>query len=89
MTTICGYTGFEFLRPLISDMIQDDPTKRPKIDEVIKRFEDIVHNLTAWKLRSRTSSRRANIFQDVGHVFSHWKRRIVFVTKRTPAIPGV
>ena len=89
MTTMRGYPGFEFLRPLIRDMMQDDPTKRPKIGEVIKRFEDIVHNLSAWKLRSRTSSRRANIFQDVGHLFSHWKRRLVFVTKGTPAIPGI
>ena len=70
-------------------MIQDDPTKRPKMDEVVKRFEDIVRKLSPWKLRSRTSSRRANIFQNVGHVFSHWKRRLVFVTKGTPAIPGV
>ena len=89
MSTIRGYTGFEFLRPLISDMIQDDPTKRPKIDDVTKRFEDIVHSLSAWKLRSRTSSRRANIFQGVGHLFSHWKRRLVFVTKGTPAIPSL
>ena len=89
MTTMRGYPGFEFLRPLISDMMQDDPTKRPKIDEVINLFEDIVRNLSAWKLRSRTSSRRANIFQDVGHVFSHWKRRLIFVTKGTPAIPAV
>ena len=89
MTTIRGYPGFEFLRPLINDMIQDDPTKRPKIDEVIERFEDIAKKLSAWKLRSRTSSRRSNIFQDVGHLFSHWKRKIVFVTKGTPGIPAV
>ena len=89
MTTIRGYPGFNFLRPLINDMIQDDPTKRPKMDEVITRFEEIVRKLSAWKLRSRTSSRRANIFQDIGHLFSHWKRKIVYVTNGTPAIPVV
>ena len=70
-------------------MIQDDPTMRPKMDEVITRFEEIVRKLSAWKLRSRTSSRRANIFQDIGHLFSHWKRKIVYVTNGTPAIPVV
>ena len=89
MTSIRGYPGFNFLRPLINDMIQDDPTKRPKMDDVITRFEEIVSKLSAWKLRSRTSSRRANIFRDVGHLFSHWKRKIAFVANGTPAIPSV
>ncbi|KDR71819.1 hypothetical protein GALMADRAFT_126764 [Galerina marginata CBS 339.88] len=86
-TSIRGYRGFEFLRPLVNDMMQTDPAKRPKIDEVVKRFDDIANGLTTWKLRSRTSSRRANIFQDFGHFVAHWSRKIVFVAKGTPAVP--
>ncbi|KAF9232383.1 hypothetical protein BU15DRAFT_55077 [Melanogaster broomeanus] len=33
--------GFEFMAPLINDMVQDDPNKRPTMDEVVTRFEDI------------------------------------------------
>src|SRR5882762_9318472 len=80
MTTMRGCTGFEFLRPLISDMILSRPATENR--RGYKCFEAIlvVHNPSAtWKLRSRTSSRRANIFQDVGHMFSHWKRIIVFL----------
>ena len=43
----------EFMVPLVNDMVQDDPTKRPTIDEVVKRFEEIRRSLPWWKLRSR------------------------------------
>ncbi|KAJ6496860.1 hypothetical protein DFH09DRAFT_945771 [Mycena vulgaris] len=44
--------GFEFMRPLVSDMVQDDPAKRPTIDEVVARFDEIRAGLSSWKLRS-------------------------------------
>ncbi|KDR71783.1 hypothetical protein GALMADRAFT_74620 [Galerina marginata CBS 339.88] len=87
LTSFRGYRGFEFLKPLIDDMVQDDPTKRPKMDDVLRRFDDVVKGLSAWKLRSRTSSRRANIFQDIKHSFWHWRRKFTFIIKRTAAIP--
>ena len=34
------YHGLEFLSPLETDMVQDDPTKRPTIDEVVRRGEE-------------------------------------------------
>ncbi|KAJ7748427.1 hypothetical protein B0H16DRAFT_1553380 [Mycena metata] len=45
--------GFEFMRPLVSDMVQSDPAKRPTIDEVVSRFQEIHSRLSWWKLRSR------------------------------------
>ncbi|KAJ6496871.1 hypothetical protein DFH09DRAFT_1103500 [Mycena vulgaris] len=44
--------GFAFMRPLVSDMVQDDPAKRPTIDEVVARFDEIRAGLSSWKLRS-------------------------------------
>ncbi|KAF8885559.1 kinase-like domain-containing protein [Gymnopilus junonius] len=78
LTHIRGYRGFDFLRPLINDMVQDDPTKRPQMKDVVNRFNVIAHGLSTWKLRSRTSSRRANVFQD---------RKITFMIEGTSAIP--
>jgi len=84
---IQGYKGFEFLRPLINDMVLNEPSERPKMDEVNKRFQDIVKGLSSWKLRSRTSYRSSTVIEEVGHFLSHWGRKMVFVLLRTPVIP--
>ncbi|KAJ6545128.1 kinase-like domain-containing protein [Mycena sp. CBHHK59/15] len=47
--------GFEFMVPLVADMVQTDPSLRPEMDEVVRRFGDIVQGLNNWKLRSRVS----------------------------------
>ncbi|TRM59178.1 hypothetical protein BD626DRAFT_539448 [Schizophyllum amplum] len=47
--------GLEFLRPLVNDMCQAEPTVRPCMDHVVDRFESIVGSLSSWKLRSRVS----------------------------------
>lgn len=44
--------GLDFLKPLVHDMIQDDPDKRPTMDEAMTRFEDIRKTLSASTLRS-------------------------------------
>ena len=41
------------MKPLVDDMVQDDPSKRPKIDEVVERFDGILRSLSWWKLHSR------------------------------------
>lgn len=68
-------------------MVQEDPSKRPTMDEVVQRFKVIVDNLSAWKLRSRPKWRRAHILEKIILPYRHWKRRFVFVIKQTPAIP--
>ncbi|CCM03211.1 uncharacterized protein FIBRA_05335 [Fibroporia radiculosa] len=45
--------GFEFMRPLVDDMVQDDPSLRPTIDQVVMRFQEIRQGLGYWRLRSR------------------------------------
>ena len=76
------------MEPLINDMIQADPAKRPKIDEVVARFEDIRRGLNSRTLRSRVVDVSEDIFEQVARTTSHWRRRIGFVARRIPAIPG-
>ncbi|KAJ6507345.1 hypothetical protein C8R47DRAFT_1209253 [Mycena vitilis] len=59
--------GFEFMRPLVDDMVQDDPMKRPKIDSdetaIVARFAEMIQKgLSSWKLRSYVPHR----------VVGHW-----------------
>lgn len=51
------YRGFSFMRRLVSDMVQDDPAKRPTIDEVVTRFEKIRHKLGLAQLAMRAGPR--------------------------------
>ncbi|KAF4622397.1 hypothetical protein D9613_009144 [Agrocybe pediades] len=83
-----GYRGLDFLHPLVKKMIQDDPKKRPTIDEAVKEFNELVNGLSSWKLRSRTPSRRANIFKDFAHFLGHWKRRAGYIITRRDPIPN-
>ncbi|KAJ4471466.1 kinase-like domain-containing protein [Lentinula aciculospora] len=82
-----GVDGFEFLRPLVNDMIADDPTKRPTMDEVASRFSDIVGKLHWWKLRSRAVQKDEFLstpFRTVYHIF--WTASMMLLLK--PAIPS-
>ncbi|KAJ7238565.1 kinase-like domain-containing protein [Mycena haematopus] len=78
--------GFEFMRPLVKDMIQADPSQRPSMDEVVQRFSEIVRSLSSWKLRSRVV-KQTEIF-GFYHNIPHWLRRISFIVRRVPPIPA-
>ena len=39
------------MEPLVADMVQADPMKRPTMDEVVTRVSEIRGKLSAWKLR--------------------------------------
>ncbi|KAJ7782463.1 hypothetical protein DFH07DRAFT_764611 [Mycena maculata] len=79
--------GFDFVRPLVSDMVQDDPSKRPTIDEVVDRFDKIRNELSSWKLRSRIVKEGESHWH-WARVVEHWFRRIGFVLMRVPAVPA-
>ena len=76
------------MKPLITSMIQADPEKRPKMDEVVARFDDIRLGLSQRKLRSRVVDVDEDLFERVVRTTSHWRRRIGFVARRVPAIPS-
>jgi hypothetical protein len=75
------------MKPLVYDMVQDDPTKRPTMDEVVARFEVIRKNLSSWKLRSRVVDRTDSFTGGVVRSVKHWKRRIRYIAKGVPPIP--
>ena len=79
--------GLEFIEPLVADMVQDDPSKRPNSDEIVAAFEVIRKGLSTSKLRSRVvekgESRVVCFFRNV----AAWTRRIKYIIKRVPPIP--
>jgi len=77
--------GFEFMRPLVTDMVQTDPSQRPDIDEVVRRFDEIVRGLSTWKLRSRVIKEKTRF--RIHYSIPHWFRRIQFIFGRVPPIP--
>ena len=79
--------GWEFLEPLVADMVQDDPTKRPTIDEVAARYEKICASLSTWKLRSRIIRRKDWEVIGVYRAIRHAYRTVWYVMSCTPAIP--
>ncbi|KAF8901033.1 hypothetical protein CPB84DRAFT_1778298, partial [Gymnopilus junonius] len=71
------------MKLLIDDMVQDDATKQPNIDQCVSRLEEIVGSLSCWKLRSHSTD---NIYGHVYRFFPHWYRRINIV-RGIPPIP--
>jgi hypothetical protein len=57
--------------PPVADMAQDDPAKRPSIDEVVTRFNAMRKKLWTIKLRSRIGRRKEwfSPFRDISHIF--------------------
>ncbi|KAF7324698.1 Protein kinase domain-containing protein [Mycena kentingensis (nom. inval.)] len=81
-----GYRGFEFMEPLLADMMKEEQGDRPTIDEVVERFAEIQKGLSSWKLRSRLVGKREWRFWP-HRIIAHWVRRIGYVLFRRPALP--
>lgn len=73
--------------PLIADMIQDNPSKRPNIDEVVTQLETIRKDQTPLKLRSRIVDKREGMLGDAVRTVLHWARQLGYIARRLPAIP--
>jgi hypothetical protein len=68
-------------------MVQDDPTKRPTIDQVVTRFEAIRKALSASELRSRVSSRDEVAVEGFIRAIPYIARKIKYTLQGRPAIP--
>ncbi|EIM87890.1 uncharacterized protein STEHIDRAFT_76526 [Stereum hirsutum FP-91666 SS1] len=82
-----NYFGFQFIYPLISDMTKADPSKRPKIDEVVAQYHKILDSLSGWKLRSGLIKRK-EIVLSVYKLIPHFIRTIGYVCAGLPSIPN-
>ncbi|KAJ6508061.1 tannase and feruloyl esterase-domain-containing protein [Mycena vulgaris] len=66
--------GFEFMKPLVDDMVADDPVKRSTVAQVVARLDPILEGLSDIKLRSRVARvwQDSNIFVFV-RTISDWR----------------
>ncbi|KAI0930004.1 hypothetical protein AcW1_008785 [Taiwanofungus camphoratus] len=79
--------GVEFMQPLVDDMVQDDPAKRPTIDQVATRFEEICRSLSHWKLRSRLAERNEIPLVRIHRRIRHALRTATYIVTRHSALP--
>ncbi|KAJ6538853.1 hypothetical protein DFH09DRAFT_1090287 [Mycena vulgaris] len=86
------YMGFELMDELVSDMVQVDPTTRPTMDDVVRRFSKIKAGLSEWKLRSRfrEDPRSKYTHTRIGVIRStaFWVRQLYCMARRIPPIPA-
>ena len=75
------------MKPLIDDMVQKDPSKRPTIDEAKIRYEEITNSLRLWKLRSRVVHQKDSYITGFYRSCRHVLRTAKYVMQRQPAIP--
>jgi len=80
--------GLEFLEPLIKDMVQDDPSKRPDMNEVVRRFEDIRKELSYSQLRTGLVFRSSVNRKRLRRAFTHWLQRLRYIILRLPPVPS-
>ncbi|KDQ55733.1 hypothetical protein JAAARDRAFT_133274 [Jaapia argillacea MUCL 33604] len=76
--------GFEFMKPLINDMIQADPEKRPTMDQVMSRFDETRKSLSESKLRSRVVQRGEKPLPKIFFGLGHLARRVQFILGSVP-----
>ncbi|KAJ3776850.1 hypothetical protein FB446DRAFT_784762 [Lentinula raphanica] len=76
-----------FLRELIADMTHDDPLKRPTMDEVVARFEEIRGRLSWWCLRSKVSDKTIPYVFHALYSPIHWSIQLLYILRQKPAIP--
>ncbi|KAJ6631304.1 hypothetical protein B0H10DRAFT_2159705 [Mycena sp. CBHHK59/15] len=72
--------GLEFMNTLVADMVHEDPTKQPKMDEVA--------GLSEWKLRSRITSEGENSVLGMFRSARHWVCQFGFMSRHIAAIPA-
>lgn len=68
-------------------MVLDNPSRRPEIDEVVRRFDKMVLSLSHWKLRSRLVEleEREWAFLTTFRAIAHLFRTIIHIlTFRNP-----
>ncbi|KAI0041322.1 hypothetical protein FA95DRAFT_1548916 [Auriscalpium vulgare] len=79
--------GFEFMVPLVDDMVAHDPTKRPTMEEVIERFRAIRQSLGKRILRARIVRKEECFVVGLWRSVGYWNRRIGYTWRKISAIP--
>ncbi|KAF8264140.1 hypothetical protein EI94DRAFT_1872817 [Lactarius quietus] len=81
------YHGLEFMQPLIADMVQEDLTRWPNMDEVVSCFAEMKKKLGSWKLGSQMACSIELWPVTAWRSIIHWYHTIGFVLAHKAAIP--
>ncbi|KAI0363364.1 hypothetical protein BV20DRAFT_975753 [Pilatotrama ljubarskyi] len=87
MTILQEYRNVEFLSPLVEDMVRTDPSERPTIQEVVRRFRELSKSLGYCKLRSRLVPRDEHASDRFDRSIVHAIRTARYILARKSAIP--
>jgi hypothetical protein len=77
------------MKPLVQDMVQAVPERRPAMDQVVERFDKIRSSLSSRKLRSRVSPPDEVLVARLWRSIPHWLRQIEHIRRGLPAIPDI
>ncbi|KAK0447882.1 uncharacterized protein EV420DRAFT_1483684 [Desarmillaria tabescens] len=77
--------GLDFLRPLVEDMVKENPSERPTIDDVVMRFDAIVKSLSRWRLQALTQLGNQPLF----FPFAYVGRRLKFALMLKSPLPKI
>jgi len=80
--------GVEFMKHLIDDMVQDDPTLRPTIDQVVGRFETMRRRLHWWTLRRRLIENSESLSDTILRTIHHAFRTTAHILLLRSAVPA-
>jgi hypothetical protein len=76
------------MEPLISDMVANDPDKRPSMDQVVDRFDEIRRSLSKAKLRSRIANKNEPGIVAVFRGPVRFIRSVGYILRGIPPIPA-
>lgn len=76
------------MAPLVAEMVQDDPSKRPTIDEVVARFDKVKKALPWWKLRARLVRRDEPTLFYIPRAIGHAVKTMGYIMSLRPAVPS-
>ena len=82
------YEGFDWLQPLVEDMVNTDPSARPDMDAVIARFA-VARRAIPWhKHRSRLILKHSPYsFSRLAHKLRHMAKSVGWLACGVPAVP--
>jgi hypothetical protein len=81
------YKGFGWLKPLVDDMCQEDPSSRPTMVQVMTRYEWMITSFPYWKLASRLVQRDENVAIKMLRSYKHIAKRKKFRVARLAPVP--
>jgi hypothetical protein len=73
---------------LVADMVQDEPTKRPMMDQVVERFSRVRKDLTNSKLRARIADRNEGPFKALYRGLFQLGHRAQYIISGLSAVPS-